>query len=105
MMQAGVYAAMMHYLKAVERRRRCEGRRKVVAKMKEMRPTIPCSGKGHILANGRKVHEACVRSRRQGSRNTRGFLQKLASTGRAIRPSCRRGKRLRLKVRWERQMR
>jgi len=34
--------------------------RKVVAKMKEMPTEDPLFGKGHILANGRKVHDVYV---------------------------------------------
>jgi branched-chain amino acid transport system substrate-binding protein len=60
MMQAGVYAAVMHYLKAVDAVGDVKDGRKIVAKMKEMPTDDPLFGKGHILANGRKVHDVYV---------------------------------------------
>lgn len=55
-MQAGVYAAVWHYLKAV---RSLDGETsgdRVVAKMKELRTDDPLFGKGDIRADGRKLH-------------------------------------------------
>jgi branched-chain amino acid transport system substrate-binding protein len=53
--QAGVYASITHYLKAVEAQRTDEGRR-VVAKMKEMQTNDPLFGVGKIREDGRKIH-------------------------------------------------
>src|ERR1700674_4093443 len=54
---AGVYAAVLHYLKAVEALKSDDGT-KVVAKMKEMPTDDPLFGKGTIRADGRKIHPA-----------------------------------------------
>jgi branched-chain amino acid transport system substrate-binding protein len=55
MIHAGVYAATLHYLKAVESLKSDDGT-KVVAKMKETPTDDPLFGKGTIRADGRKVH-------------------------------------------------
>lgn len=60
MMQAGVYAAVLHYLKAVQAAGGADDGAKVVAKMKEMPTDDPLFGKGKILANGRKIHDEFV---------------------------------------------
>ncbi len=57
MVQAGVYAGVLHYLKAVEALKSDDGT-KVVAKMKEMPTDDPLFGKGSIRADGRKIHPA-----------------------------------------------
>ena len=57
MVQAGVYAGTLHYLKAVAALKSDEGA-KVVAKMKEMPTDDPLFGKGTIRADGRKIHPA-----------------------------------------------
>jgi len=57
MVQAGVYAGMLHYLKAVEAAKTDDGA-KVVAKMKELPTDDPLFGKGRIRADGRKIHPA-----------------------------------------------
>jgi len=57
MVQAGSYAAVLHYLKAVEALKSDDGT-KVVAKMKEMPTDDPLFGKGTIRADGRKIHPA-----------------------------------------------
>jgi len=57
MVHAGVYAAVTHYLKAVEALKSDDGT-KVVAKMKEMPTDDPLFGKGTIRADGRKIHPA-----------------------------------------------
>jgi branched-chain amino acid transport system substrate-binding protein len=57
MVHAGVYAAVLHYLKAVEALKSDDGT-KVVAKMKEMPTDDPLFGKGTIRADGRKIHPA-----------------------------------------------
>jgi len=55
MVQAGVYSAVLHYLKAVEALKSDDGT-KVIAKMKEMPTDDPLFGKGVVRADGRKVH-------------------------------------------------
>jgi len=57
MEHAGVYSAILHYLKAVEAAQSDDGA-KVVAKMKEMPTDDPLFGKGTIRADGRKIHPA-----------------------------------------------
>ncbi len=56
MVQAGVYAGVLHYLKAVEAAGTNEADA-VIAKMKEMPTDDPLFGKGEIRADGRKVHD------------------------------------------------
>jgi len=55
MVQAGVYSAVLHYLKAVEALKSDDGT-KVIAKMKEMPTDDPLFGKGTIRVDGRKIH-------------------------------------------------
>jgi branched-chain amino acid transport system substrate-binding protein len=55
MAQAGVYSAVLHYLKAVEALKSDEGP-KVIARMKEMPTDDPVFGKGIVRADGRKIH-------------------------------------------------
>src|SRR5687767_12138356 len=57
MIHAGVYAGVLHYLKAVEALKSDEGG-KVIAKMKETPTDDPLFGKGRIRADGRKLHDA-----------------------------------------------
>ena len=52
---AGVYAGVMHYLKAVDAAKTDDGA-KVVAKMKELPTDDPLFGKGQIRQDGRKIH-------------------------------------------------
>src|SRR5215813_3879582 len=52
MNQAGVYAGVLHYLKAVEAAKTDDGP-KVIAKMKEMPSDDPVFGKGHVRQDGR----------------------------------------------------
>src|SRR5574340_363876 len=54
---AGVYAAVLHYLKAVDAAKTDDGT-KVVAQMKRMPTDDPLFGKGRIRADGRKIHPA-----------------------------------------------
>jgi branched-chain amino acid transport system substrate-binding protein len=58
MVHAGVYAAVLHYLKAVEALKSDADGAKVVAKMKEMPTDDPLFGKGTIRVDGRKIHPA-----------------------------------------------
>jgi branched-chain amino acid transport system substrate-binding protein len=55
---AGVYAATMHYLKAVAALKSAADGKAVVAKMKDMPTDDPLFGKGYIRADGRKIHPA-----------------------------------------------
>jgi branched-chain amino acid transport system substrate-binding protein len=54
---AGVYSAVIHYLKAVEALKSDADGRAVAAKMKEMPTDDPLFGKGNIRADGRKIHD------------------------------------------------
>lgn len=55
--QAGYYASLIHYLKAVEALGTDSPGGKVVAKMKELKTNDPLFGKGHIRPDGRKMHD------------------------------------------------
>jgi branched-chain amino acid transport system substrate-binding protein len=57
MIHAGVYSAVMHYLKAVEAIKSDDGTR-VVEQMKKMPTDDPLFGKGSIRQDGRKIHPA-----------------------------------------------
>ena len=54
-LHAGVYAAVLHYLKAVDALKSDDGT-KVIAKMKALPTDDPAFGKGTIRQDGRKVH-------------------------------------------------
>ena len=56
MVHAGVYAGVLHYLKAVEAAKTDDGT-KVIAKMKELPTDDPLFGKGRVRQDGRKVHQ------------------------------------------------
>ena len=58
MVQAGVYSAVTHYLKAVAALKSAADGKVVVAKMKEMPIDDPLFGKGTIRADGRNIHPA-----------------------------------------------
>src|SRR5208282_270475 len=60
MVQAGVYSAVTHYLKAVAALKSAADGKAVVAKMKEMPTDDPLFGKGMIRADGRTIHPAYV---------------------------------------------
>src|SRR6266404_4836384 len=55
-MQAGVYAATVHYLKAVTALKDGRDGKAVVAKMKELPTSDPLFGEGTIRPDGRKIH-------------------------------------------------
>ncbi|MBI3372950.1 MAG: ABC transporter substrate-binding protein [Betaproteobacteria bacterium] len=57
MVQAGVYSAVLHYLKAIEAAKTDDGT-KVIAKMKELPTDDPLFGKGRVRQDGRKIHPA-----------------------------------------------
>jgi branched-chain amino acid transport system substrate-binding protein len=56
MVHAGVYAGVLHYLKAIEAAKTDDGT-KVIAKMKELPTDDPLFGKGRVRQDGRKVHQ------------------------------------------------
>jgi branched-chain amino acid transport system substrate-binding protein len=58
MVQAGVYAGALHYLKAVEALGSKDDAKAVVAKMKELPTDDPLFGKGVVREDGRKMHDA-----------------------------------------------
>jgi branched-chain amino acid transport system substrate-binding protein len=60
MMQAGVYAGVLHYLRAVKEVGKPDDGRQVVAKMKELKTDDPLFGKGYIRPNGRKIHDQYI---------------------------------------------
>ena len=55
--QAGVYAVVLHYLKAIDAAKTDDGT-KIAAKMKELPTDDPLFGKGVIRQDGRKLHNA-----------------------------------------------
>jgi branched-chain amino acid transport system substrate-binding protein len=55
---AGVYSAIIHYLKAVEGLKADGDGKAVVAKMKELPTDDRLFGKGVVRADGRKIHDA-----------------------------------------------
>jgi branched-chain amino acid transport system substrate-binding protein len=58
MVHAGVYAVVLHYLKAVEALKSDADGAKVVAEMKKMPTDDPLFGKGSIRVDGRTLHPA-----------------------------------------------
>jgi branched-chain amino acid transport system substrate-binding protein len=58
MIQAGVYAGITHYLKAVVAAKSASDGKAVVAEMKKQPTDDALFGKGTIRADGRKVHDA-----------------------------------------------
>jgi branched-chain amino acid transport system substrate-binding protein len=57
MVQAGVYSAVLHYLKAVAALKNAGDGKAVIAKMKELPTDDPLFGKGTIRADGRNIHD------------------------------------------------
>jgi branched-chain amino acid transport system substrate-binding protein len=55
-MQAGVYASVLHYLKAVDKVGSAADGKAVVAAMKTLPTDDPLFGKGYIRSDGRKIH-------------------------------------------------
>ena len=56
--QAGVYSATLHYLKAVAALKSAADGKTVVAQMKKMPSDDPLFGKGEVRADGRTIHPA-----------------------------------------------
>ncbi|WP_127088265.1 ABC transporter substrate-binding protein [Aquabacter cavernae] len=57
MVHAGVYAGLMHYLKAVQKVGSAKDGLKVVEAMKEIPTDDPLFGKGKVRADGRAIHD------------------------------------------------
>jgi len=57
MVHAGVYAAVLHYLRAVEALRAATDGRQVVEAMKDMPTEDPLFGRGTIRRDGRAIHD------------------------------------------------
>jgi branched-chain amino acid transport system substrate-binding protein len=55
-MQAGVYASVLHYLKAVDKVGSAQDGKAVVAAMKDIKTDDALFGKGYIRRDGRKIH-------------------------------------------------
>jgi branched-chain amino acid transport system substrate-binding protein len=58
MVQAGVYAATLHYLKAVAATKSAADGKAVVSQMKALPTEDSLFGKGNIRPDGRKIHPA-----------------------------------------------
>jgi branched-chain amino acid transport system substrate-binding protein len=58
MVQAGVYSAVTHYLKAVAALKSTADGKAIVAQMKALPTDDPLFGKGYIRADGRNIHPA-----------------------------------------------
>ena len=58
MVQAGVYSAVTHYLKAITALKSGSDGKTVVAEMKKLPTDDPLFGKGTVRADGRKIHPA-----------------------------------------------
>jgi branched-chain amino acid transport system substrate-binding protein len=81
MVQAGVYAGITHYLKAVAALKSSADGKAVVAKMKELPTDDPLFGKGTIRADGRKIHDAYLfEVKAPGESKGPGDFYKLRST-------------------------
>ena len=72
MIHAGVYSAVLHYLKAVHALKSDADGAKVVAKMKEMPTDDRLFGKGVVRADGRKNSTTCTCSRSRSRPRARG---------------------------------
>ena len=71
MAQAGVYSAVLHYLKAVEALKSDADGGKVVAKMKELPTDDPIFGAGSIRQDGRKLHDMYLFEVKKPSESTK----------------------------------
>ena len=92
-MQAGVYASVIHYLKAVDKAGGAVDGKAVVAAMKAMPTDDPLFGKGTIRADGRKIHPSiCCRSRRRTNSSRNGICSRWSQPFRGTRRSVPRAK-------------
>jgi len=60
MMQAGVYGAVLHYLKAVDALGSAKDGKAVVDEMKKLPTDDPLFGKGYVREDGRTIHDVYV---------------------------------------------
>ena len=92
MVQAGVYSAVLHYLKAVEALQDATTAPRSIAQMKEMPTDDPLFGKGTIRADGRKLHAAYLVEVKKPCRveGAVGLLQACAPRSPPTRLSARR---------------
>ena len=92
-MQAGVYASVIHYLKAVDKVGGAADGKAVVAAMKAMPTDDPLFGKGTIRADGRKIHPFyLLRSRSRTNPPRSGICSRWSQPFRGIRRSVPRAK-------------
>ena len=91
MVQAGVYSAVTHYLKAVHELKSDADGAAVVAKMKSMPTDDKLFGKGEIRADGRKIHDMYLFEVKKpgGEQGRRGTTTRCAPPSRRPRPSVR----------------
>jgi len=81
MVQAGVYAGTLHYLKAVAALKAKDDGKAVVAEMKKLPTDDVLFGKGTIRADGRKVHPAYLYEvKKPGESKGAGDIYKLRAT-------------------------
>jgi branched-chain amino acid transport system substrate-binding protein len=81
MVQAGVYAGVTHYLKAVAALKSSADGKAVVAKMKELPTDDPLFGKGSIRPDGRKIHDAYLYEvKAEGESKQPGDIYKVRAT-------------------------
>jgi branched-chain amino acid transport system substrate-binding protein len=81
MVHAGVYSAVMHYLKAVEALETDANGSAVAAKMKEMPTFDPLFGGGTVRLDGRKIHDAYLfEVKKPQESNYSGDFYKLRTT-------------------------
>jgi branched-chain amino acid transport system substrate-binding protein len=97
-MQAGVYASVIHYLKAVDKLGSAADGKAVVAAMKALPTDDPLFGKGYIRSDGRKIHPMYLMEvKKSDESNSKWDLLKVVSTLRgedAFRPESDRNCRL-----------
>ncbi|WP_298376453.1 ABC transporter substrate-binding protein [Azospirillum sp.] len=79
-MQAGVYSAVLHYLKAVQSVKSAADGRAVVAAMKATPTDDPLFGQGSVRADGRKLHPLYLLTTK-AEKDSRGGWDYFAVTG------------------------
>jgi branched-chain amino acid transport system substrate-binding protein len=80
-MQAGVYASVIHYLKAVDKVGSATDGKSVVAAMKALPTDDPLFGKGYIRSDGRKIHPMYLLEVKKPEESTSNWdLLKVVST-------------------------
>jgi branched-chain amino acid transport system substrate-binding protein len=80
-MQAGVYASVIHYLKAVDKLGSAADGKAVVAAMKALPTDDPLFGKGYIRSDGRKIHPMYLMEvKKSDESNSKWDLLKVVST-------------------------